>query len=191
MQIDNQFIKQHDRLVRVIVNQFKVANVDPEDLMQEGRIGLIEAAKRFDPSRGIKFESYASWWIRGYITQGLRDFGNAVHLPQHNRIAADMCISVNFEEVLYVEDGDFITYADIFTDGETVETNYLDNEQHQADCLKCQKLLAKLPPQELKVIRGLYGFDGHPKSTSQLAKEMQVSQKWVVDLHHRALKRMR
>ncbi len=45
MVIDNNFIKTHDRLVRVIVNQYHVSGVDPEDLMQEGRIGLIEAAK--------------------------------------------------------------------------------------------------------------------------------------------------
>lgn len=191
IEINNQFIKQHDRLVRVIVNQFKVANVDPEDLMQEGRIGLIEAAKRFDPNRGIQFASYASWWIRGYVSQGLRDFGNAIHLPQHNREAADKCISVNFEEVMYVEDGDFITYADVITDGRTVEEEYIDAENYQTARQKCEKLLAKLPPQELKVIKGLYGFETEPKTTLELARELGVTQEWIVDLHHRALRRMR
>ena len=191
MEINNQFIKQHDRLVRVIVNQFKVANVDPEDLMQEGRIGLIEAAKRFDPARGIQFSSYASWWIRKYITMALQEYGNTIHLPQHDRVAVDICISMSFDDILYIEDGDPITFADTITDGTYAEQQMIEDEKKNAQKKKCQELLAKLSPQERKVIQGLYGFEGEPKTTQQLAIELGVTQEWIVDLHNRALKRMR
>ena len=191
MIINNEFIKQHDRLVRVIVNQFKVANVDPEDLMQEGRIGLIEAAKRFDPARGIQFSSYASWWIRGYVTLGLSHYGNTIRIPKHETQAIDLCVSMSFDDILYVEDGDPITFADTITDGSTVETEYIEKEQMCAIRQECQERIARLKPKEQIVIKGLYGFEGKRKTTFQLAKELGVTPDWIQDMHERALKKMR
>lgn len=191
IEINNQFIKQHDRLVRVIVNQFKVANVDPEDLMQEGRIGLIEAAKRFDPNRGIQFASYASWWIRGYITKGLSDYGNTIHIPKHEKEAINLCVSMSFDDILYIEEGDPITFADTLTDGSTVETEYIDTENRRAQRRDCEARIANLKPKEQIVIRGLYGFDGKRKTTQKLAKEFGVTQDWIQDIHERSLKKMR
>ena len=188
MEINNQFIQQHDRLVRVIVNQYKVANVDPEDLMQEGRIGLIEAAKRFDPSRGIQFASYASWWVRREIDRAIRQYGHCVSLPI-NAEDAYAPITEPLDKVLYVEEHEQITYADILTDGETIETDYIDTEQRIEKRKQCQDLFSKLYPQEQKVIRALYGFDGRCKSTKQIAKEIGISQKWVQELQRRAFGR--
>ncbi len=190
MEINNQFIKQHDRLVRVIVNQFKVANVDPEDLMQEGRIGLIEAAKRFDPARGIQFSSYASWWIRKYITMALQEYGNTIHLPQHDRVAVDICISMSFDDILYIEDGDPITFADTITDGSTVETEYIDKENSRAKRRDCAARIAKLKPKEQIVIRGLYGFDEKRKSWKTLAKELGTTPNRIAKIHTRALEKL-
>ena len=191
MQIDNNFIKTHDRLVRTIVNQYHVANVDSEDLMQEGRIGLIEAAKRFDPSRGIQFESYASWWIRKYITMALQEYGNIVHIPHQNKEATTVCITESLQKIVKVENEEALTYEDILTDGETVETDYIDTEQRRAQRTQCQRMIRQLKPKEQIVIRGLYGFDGKRKTTQKLAKELGVTQDWIQDLHERAIKKLR
>ena len=190
MQIDNNFIKQHDRLVRVIVNQYQTKGIDKQDLIQEGYLGLIEAAQRYDASTGIQFSSYASWWIRKYVRNSIAQFINILPVPTRSGDEYTRK-KRSFDDVFAIEDGDVITFAEVITDGEYIEQTIIEQEICQEKRRECEKSLAKLPPQELKVIRGLYGFDGHPKSTSQLAKEMQVSQEWVVDLHHRALKRMR
>jgi len=55
------------RLVVKIAMEFARASKNPLDLIQEGNVGLMEAVKNFDPYRGIRFPSYAVWWIRAYI----------------------------------------------------------------------------------------------------------------------------
>lgn len=190
MIITNEFITQHDRLVRVIVNQFKVANVDPEDLMQEGRIGLIEAAKRFDPNRGIRFASYASWWIRREIERAIRQYGHCVSLPI-NAEDAYAPITEPLDKVLYVEEHEQITYADILTDGETVEADYIDTEHRRALRRECQQRIAKLKTKEQIVIRGLYGFEGKVQSLKSLAGQLKTSKDRIGKIHARALKRLK
>jgi len=55
--------------------------MDEEDLVQEGYIGLLRAAKRFDPDRGIRFSTYARWWVRAQMTRAIDHTGRPVRLP--------------------------------------------------------------------------------------------------------------
>ena len=190
IEINNQFIQQHDRLVRVIVNQFKVANVDPEDLMQEGRIGLIEAAKRFDPNRGIQFASYASWWIRKYINMAILQYNNVVAIPQRTpELATQKRRSM--DAIVDVEDDDYITYQETITDGIYVEQTIIKQEETAELHERLRKALNALPENERYTIQHLYGFDADEMSLEEIASQIGFSTEWIRRLKVRALKRLK
>ena len=62
--------------------KFQGKGLDLIDLISEGNLGLIEAAKRFDPERENKFLTYAVWWVRQSIFRALAEYGNRIRLPQ-------------------------------------------------------------------------------------------------------------
>ncbi len=71
LQAAYRLVTANHRLVEMIARRYESAFRNLFDLIQEGNIGLMEAVKKFDPYRGIRFPSYAVWWIRAYIIRYL------------------------------------------------------------------------------------------------------------------------
>ena len=71
------------RLVVSIAKRYMRQGMDFEDVIQEGNLGLMLAAKKFDPSMGNKFSTYATWWIRQAITRALSNKSRTIRLPVH------------------------------------------------------------------------------------------------------------
>jgi len=86
------------RLVLNLAGRFRNASLTYDDLVQEGILGLIKAADRYDPKRGTRFATFAVWWIRQSIGRAIANLGRSVRLPvnrvhkisQLRRIAAQM-----------------------------------------------------------------------------------------------------
>jgi len=84
-----KLIEANLRFVVSFVKKYQGMGIGLLDLIHEGNLGLIEAAKRFDPKRNVKFISYAVWWIRQAIIHALTQYSRIYHLPQKlsNRIS--------------------------------------------------------------------------------------------------------
>ncbi len=76
-----ELIESNLRFVVSIAKQYQGRGLDISDLVSEGNIGLIKAAQKFDVTKGIKFISYAVWWIRQSILQSLADNSRMIRLP--------------------------------------------------------------------------------------------------------------
>jgi len=76
-----KLVESNLRFVVSVANKFSGCGIPLIDLINEGNIGLSEAARRFDPDRGVKFISYAVWWIRQAILQVLAEQSGSVRLP--------------------------------------------------------------------------------------------------------------
>jgi RNA polymerase primary sigma factor len=76
-------IEKNLRLVVSVAKRYRGMGLPFEDLIQEGNIGLMKAADRFDPELGHRFSTYAVWWIRQAIVRAIEDKGRTIRLPVH------------------------------------------------------------------------------------------------------------
>ncbi|MCF0220714.1 MAG: RNA polymerase sigma factor RpoD/SigA [Fibrobacter sp.] len=79
-------VKSNLRFVVNIANLYKGQGIDVNELINEGNMGLIEAAQRFDPNQKIKFISYAVWWIRQNITRAIAERGRMVRISAEKEL---------------------------------------------------------------------------------------------------------
>jgi RNA polymerase primary sigma factor len=90
-QAKQELITANLRLVVYIARGYSNRGLPLADLIEEGNVGLVRAAESFDPARGVRFSSYASWWIKQAISRTLDDALNIVRIPAHMREVMASC----------------------------------------------------------------------------------------------------
>jgi len=103
-----RLIEANLRLVVHIARRYRGFGVDIMDLVQEGNLGLIHAVEKYDHRKGCRFSTYATWWIRQYITRALASQGHAIRVPLYKidelrrlgRVRRDLQQSLDAEPTL-------------------------------------------------------------------------------------------
>jgi len=101
----DRFIASNLRLVVSIAKRYQSSGLPLLDLVQEGNLGLMRAVEKFEPERGFKFSTYATWWIRQAVTRGIADKGRTIRVPAHigdalaslNRVNAELTKQLGHE----------------------------------------------------------------------------------------------
>jgi len=83
MRAQQQLVEANLRLVVSVAKRYNNHGISLLDLVQEGNLGLIRAAQKFDPARGFRFSTYATWWIRQAISRAVAEHTRTIHIPVH------------------------------------------------------------------------------------------------------------
>ena len=170
----NKLVEANLKFVVSVAKQYQGLGLSYEDLIEEGNIGLIKAAEKFDETRGFKFISYAVWWIRQSILQALNAY-ELVRTPDKNIYQRlDDFIGDSYDrEVDFLEDRDFVP---TISDARTIVDNLLKNLDN---------------PRTKEIIKNLYGIDTEEKSKGRTAQLLGIAEETVRLHNERALNAFR
>lgn len=187
-------VRANLRFVVSVAKQFEHRGVPLDDLVSEGNLGLVRAAERFDETRGVRFLSYAVWWIRQGVIQALRAQSRMVRTPpaatarrgDGAALAAVERRELSLDAPVRAEDtttlGEVIADERTPTPDETVEAS--------GSRPSLSRVLALLTPRDAEIIRLHFGLDEIGPLTpeevgSLLALEpVQVRQRLTAALAH-------
>jgi len=195
-----KLIDANMRFVLKVAFQYRGVNVPLPDLISEGAYGLTRAVDKFDPTRGLKFISYAVWWIKAYITRAINDTSYLIRIPANQ--------SVKFRKLLK-EQPDGTTLDDDIkrimrtskiysldekarqdTDStfhDIIGKSYSpDTERREVEII-VREMLAGLSEREARILKSYYEDE---QTLREVAESEEISNERVRQIKDQALKKL-
>ena len=168
----DKLVEHNLRFVITVAKKYQGMGLPLEDLISEGNIGLLMAARKFDPSRGVNFISYAVHWIQFYITRALSEKSRVVRMPCNH--TQDNYCQVSGDAQIGDENDDFNLFAQMRNEDTADKGDELDAISH-----KLAVLLSRLSPRERDIICSLYGINGREQTMQEIAKRYKMTEERV------------
>jgi RNA polymerase primary sigma factor len=185
----SRLVESNLRFVVSYAKRYRGAGVSFLDLIHEGNLGLIEAAKRFDPGRNVKFITYAVWWIREAMMHVLSEQTRAFSFPP------------KLFSVLGTGADDVSLSEPVTPDGSRRLGDTLPQEQvppveqemiRQADLDELAAAVSDLDGKEREVVRLRFGLeDDQPRTLREIGDRMRLSRERVRQIESRAKEKLR
>jgi len=200
------------RFVISVAKAYQNQGMDVLDLISEGNIGLMKAAEKFDPNSGVKFISYAVWWVKQSIIASLNDNSRTIRLPsnivQESQKQKKEEKNNDFDFVVENEVEQFLPnlpftvglYNEINEDGDQlIDILPNKNADNPEDILntseeikkKVNMMLSVLDDREKTIIEKYYGLTGVESNLEDLGEEFGCTKERVRQLKDKAIKKLR
>lgn len=184
----NQLVSENLNYVKSLANRFRGKGVEYDDLVSEGYMAMLEAAKKFDASRGADFVAYAGAFIRKAMSQAVEQQAALYRVPrdERKRVPRTATKAVSIDAPLSV--GNQYTLLDILInkDTELMEENAMFREAYD-DLCGC---IALLDEREQVVIKKFYGIGTPHVTMAEIAEYLQLKRERVRQIRDKALRKI-
>lgn len=209
----NELIIGNLRFVISVAKMYQNQGLDLMDLISEGNIGLIKAAEKFNPNSGLKFISYAVWWIRQSIMASLNENARTIRIPSNLVQDAQKQkkeIKTSEEDLFLLQNNDdgvgnnlpycVGLFSEINEDGDTLlEVIPNTNAENPENILnspeeikkKVNLMLEVLDEREKIIIEKYYGLTGVESNLEDLGDEFGCTKERIRQLRDKAIKKLR
>lgn len=193
----DRLVTSNLRFVVSVAKKYHNERLSLSDLIDEGNLGLMRAAERFDERRNTRFISYAVWWIRQSILQAIADQSHLIRVPLGRASALQRVDSEPAQRAR----GCLSLDAPLGTDDDARLLDYLPDELSPAPDAEItaalrqdvvRDALTRLKGREAMVIKLYFGFDGNePLTLEQIGEQLGVTRERVRQIKERGLFRLR
>ena len=193
------------RFVVSVAKQYQNQGLTLSDLINEGNLGLLKAAERFDETRGFKFISYAVWWIRQSILQAISEQSRIVRLPLNqvgsvNKINREISKFEKIDEAMNISGRHVSVDAPFSGDEDSNLLDVLVNDDNPTtdmslveESLKSeiQEALSVLNERERNIIEASYGINQAELTLEEIGEKYGLSRERVRQIKEKAIRKLR
>jgi len=212
----DELVRGNLRFVISVSKMFQGQGMDLLDVISEGNIGLMKAAERFDPTSGLKFISYAVWWIRQAIMQSLNENARTIRIPSNlvQDAQKNKRNELNAEDSFHIKNDEndkekpigvnlpycVGLYREINEDGDQLIDMIPNRDSPSPDeslnspeeiKKKVSLMLGILDDREKTIIERYYGLTGVESNLEDLGEEFGCTKERIRQLRDKAIKKLR